>query len=41
MALMLGDEGFSASFNEPTVNLDFILDLAPEAVGRVLLHDGN
>ncbi len=34
LASILGDEGFSASFNEPTVNLDFILDLAPEAVKR-------
>jgi pyruvate formate lyase activating enzyme len=34
LASTLGDEGFSASFNEPTVNLDFILDLAPEAVRR-------
>lgn len=34
LASMYGDEGFSASFNEPTVNLDYILDLAPEATRR-------
>jgi len=34
LASKLGDEGFSASFNEPTTNLDYILDLAPEAVRR-------
>jgi len=28
MAIINGDEGFSASFNEPTTNFDFIVDLA-------------
>jgi len=29
-----GDEGFSASFNEPTVNFDFVLDLAEFAKSK-------
>lgn len=28
MVIMLGDEGFSASFNEPTVCIEYLLDLA-------------
>ncbi|MEM3960218.1 MAG: radical SAM protein [Ignisphaera sp.] len=28
MAIRFGDEGFSASFNEPTVNFDYLIDLA-------------
>lgn len=32
MAKVFGDEGFSASFNEPTVNYDYILDLTSRAV---------
>ncbi|MCS7112019.1 MAG: radical SAM protein [Ignisphaera sp.] len=31
-AILGGDEGFSASFNEPTVNFDYIADLAELAV---------
>ncbi|MEM4789030.1 MAG: radical SAM protein [Ignisphaera sp.] len=28
LAIMFGDEGFSASFNEPTVSVEYLLDLA-------------
>ncbi|MEM2852527.1 MAG: radical SAM protein [Ignisphaera sp.] len=31
-AILNGDEGFSASFNEPTVNFDYLVDLAELAV---------
>ncbi|MFN4046007.1 MAG: radical SAM protein [Acidilobaceae archaeon] len=34
LAESYGDEGFSASFNEPTVNFDYIVDLACDAVRR-------
>jgi len=36
MAVEAGDEGFSASFNEPTVNFDYLLDLAEVARGSGL-----
>ncbi|MEM1873226.1 MAG: radical SAM protein [Acidilobaceae archaeon] len=36
LALASGDEGLSASFNEPTVNLDYVVDATEEAVRRGL-----
>ncbi|MEM4678166.1 MAG: radical SAM protein [Acidilobaceae archaeon] len=35
-ALASGDEGLSASFNEPTVNLDYVIDVTIEAKKRGL-----
>lgn len=36
IALAGGDEGLSASFNEPTVNLDYVIDVTSEARKRGL-----